>query len=1077
MRIALLAALLTAYLAPLAAQTTQGLIVGRVTDANTGLPLTGASISCRGEGELVRSATPDRSGYYRFTFLSPGIYRIRVTAPKYQSQTIYNIAIEVAGRLDLDFSLRSLQYVFDSGNYRQLSLPNSKSVLPYFGPDVDPSRSGVIQPETGNPSVLESSVSEVIGRALLDTLPLAGRDAYALLITQPGVTADTTTARGLGLSVNGQRPSSSNYLLDGLDNNNHLTTGPLAATSPDTIEEYRLSTNNFSAEYGGSTGFIANTISRAGTPSLHGLGYLYVGNELLNANGFQENANGIPRSPFKSLEGGFLIAGPLVRVRLFGSLSTDLIRLRDETDPLPFVLPTAALLTSMKVNEPNSSTTRLMQEYPAVTVPQSSSTQFGCKPQKADFACAAIRPRDSRDSLLIVPRLDANTRASDHWFARVAFSRDADQPAFLYTPYPAFLTTITSNESAAGAGWTGLLSSNLTASIRAGWAATTFLLPRTQDAVPNFSVSDSALLTVSPKLPGNPLPYSARNLERRPELAADLIWARGPHVVKIGGGFLTRYIENQLEDENAGFLTFRSLQQFVESQPVQLELGVSRQDHSAEPLNNRRYIDTQWSGYIQDTVKVTRRLGLNFGIRLERFGYPRNTGGSPDATLLFGPGADPNTRIQTASLVYGTAPFYRSLPLDWGPRIGAAWRLDARGDLVARAAWGIFYDEPFDNLWENGSQNSLQTGTLAFPAGYSWTNQPPRSLVSALGPADVSRSNNGLSAFDPAFHSGLVQSYLAALEKRFSPSLSLEIDGLGSSGDGLITNNILNRNDDRPLIIVARSNPAIPQVSYRGNQGYSSYHALAAVLRYRDPRRLLQLSYTWSRSIDNQSEALAGGYDLSFALGPSGSLNSPVQDATFVQTVPSRADRGDSDFDQRQNLVGFGSVALPSNWRISWLGAVRSGLPFTVTGVSGSNVLDQHADLVDPAAARIDIPGTNPGTRILLNPAAFRQPATGTVGNSGRNSFRSPGFYSVDASLSRSFHLPRTAEAMRATLRLDALNLLNHTNLNAPANSIFFPNFGTAQYGLAESDRIGIAGSSPLDEAGRQLRLVLRISF
>ena len=85
-------------------------------------------------------------------------------------------------------------------------------------------------------------------------MPLAGRDVYNMLVTQPGVTSDAATARGLGLSANGQRPSASNFMLDGLENNNYLITGPLVTVAPEQIEEYRISTNNFSAEYGRTSG-------------------------------------------------------------------------------------------------------------------------------------------------------------------------------------------------------------------------------------------------------------------------------------------------------------------------------------------------------------------------------------------------------------------------------------------------------------------------------------------------------------------------------------------------------------------------------------------------------------------------------------------------------------------------------------------------------------------------------------------------------------------------------------------------------------------------------------------------------
>src|SRR5208282_5771068 len=110
-----------------------------------------------------------------------------------------------------------------------------------------------------------------------------------LLVLLPAVAADTTTGRGINVSVAGQRPSSSNFLLDGVESNNYLITGPLAALSPEAIQEYRISTNNYSAEYGRTGSFIANAVTRPGTGAWHGGAWLFFKNTILDANGFQEN--------------------------------------------------------------------------------------------------------------------------------------------------------------------------------------------------------------------------------------------------------------------------------------------------------------------------------------------------------------------------------------------------------------------------------------------------------------------------------------------------------------------------------------------------------------------------------------------------------------------------------------------------------------------------------------------------------------------------------------------------------------------------------------------------------------------
>src|SRR5208283_3605085 len=119
-----------------------------------------------------------------------------------------------------------------------------------------------------------------------------GRDVYTMLVSLSNVTADQGTARGLGISVAGQRPSSSNYLLDGVDNDNYLITGPLNPVAPEAVQEYRISTNNYSAEYGRTAGFVANAVTKAGGNAFHGVAYDYIKNTVLNAADFADNLAG-----------------------------------------------------------------------------------------------------------------------------------------------------------------------------------------------------------------------------------------------------------------------------------------------------------------------------------------------------------------------------------------------------------------------------------------------------------------------------------------------------------------------------------------------------------------------------------------------------------------------------------------------------------------------------------------------------------------------------------------------------------------------------------------------------------------
>ena len=306
--------------------------------------------------------------------------------------------LTVAARVELDFRLRPLSDVWESGEYRSVFLPGSKTIVTFFGPDVDPSKTGSFEAQKGRRGALESTVSEVIDSGEINNLPLAGRDVYTMLVTQPGVTSDAAIGRGLGLSINGQRPSASNYLLDGVENNNYLVTGPLSIAPPEAIQEYRISTNNFSAEYGRTSGFLANAITRSGGNAFHGAGYFYLKNDVLNANGFQENLMGAQRSPDKETAAGLRHRRPdparpavfLQRVRLLPQPAASRRRTHSSVPSTTFVTQFTA---------PGSLARQLLTEFPA---PSATSGNLPA-------AHMTLAPPVTLNRTLAIERLDYNT--------------------------------------------------------------------------------------------------------------------------------------------------------------------------------------------------------------------------------------------------------------------------------------------------------------------------------------------------------------------------------------------------------------------------------------------------------------------------------------------------------------------------------------------------------------------------------------------------------------------------------------------------------------------------------------------
>src|SRR6202022_2900013 len=151
------------------------------------------------------------------------------------------------------------------------------------------------------------------------------------------------------------------------------------------------------------------------------------------------------------------------------------------------------------------------------------------------------------------------------------------------------------------------------------------------------------------------------------------------------------------------------------------------------------------------------------------------------------------------------------------------------------------------------------------------------------------------------------------IQQRITGNLTLEVNGLGTYGRALITTDVINRSFST---LTGRYNPSLPDIAYRANQGFSDYNALTAVVRYRTSRGMVQGSYTWSHAIDNQSDPLIGDFfNLNFTSIQS-TADSNGRSAFSVQFNPL-ADRGNSDFDQRHNLVLFSYWNLPTPFSAS----------------------------------------------------------------------------------------------------------------------------------------------------------------
>lgn len=1029
------------------AQSTQATLSGRVVDSLRGKPLAGVQVRCVLETGQIQTVSSNRFGLYVLGGLSPGDVRLEVGAPGYQPQQVERIELPVAGLVDLNFRLRPLSDVWEAGLTRSLLPQGSRAVLHRVGLDLDASQTARPRLPQVRDGAFQPSQSEVISSAELRALPLAGRDAYTLVVTLAGVTADAGTARGLGVSVHGQRPSSSSFRLDGVDNNNDLVTGPLATLPPEALGEYRLSTGIFTAEFGGTGGLLANAISRSEQRNWHGLAYIYGNHEALNANTFQRNRQGWQRPSDTEWQPGWSAGGPLAK-GLFVSSAGEFQRRRTEEDPGEYLLPSARYARNLIAGGAGRA---LLDRFQA-PLPDTNLIN----------APVTLSPEASTNRRFLLVRLDRTAGRSRQMLRWM--NGDYSRPDFVWSPYRDFYSQLRQPTQSVVASVVTDWRPGLQYDGRAHWNRQSLGWDRPYAEIPTLESGDGTIL------PGSPAFYSFEHRQQRWESNHFVAWDRGAHQWKMGGSVMRRTLQAAFGPGRDGRFGFDSyLAHFGYGQPSTVDLLVSRRAlpsiETAGGPQSFRQQTANW--FLQDTWRLHPRLMLHLGTRYEYVGSPAQTSGPMAETLSFGNRDARQAAWQTSSTT-ALLPVDRN---DWAARVGLSWRLDGAARTFLRASYGVFYDRIFDNLWQNLTLNAFTMRT-ASAGDLSFT--PRAALPSARDVLAGNRSEDQAFPEALAFSSGLVtpyvHSYSAGLRREIGEAWQLEAAAVGATGRQLLTTDKYNRNFE---VDGARRNPLLPVINYRANQGRSDFHALSLRARYRTDRVTAQAAYTWSHAIDNQSDALAGDFfDLSFSR--QNFQATAASAAAFSVEGDPRSDRATADFDQRHNLAAWCIAELPGGWRLAGMGAMRSGFPYSVYAPAGSAPLlyNRRADLVASGFSRN---ASSDGGRQLLNPDAFAEPASGKQGNLGRNAFAGPGLFNVDLSLSRTFRLPPGGETRRVVWRADAFNFLNHANLQAPSNQIGASDFGLATYG--RQGRGGFPGLAPFRESGRRIQMMLQVYF
>jgi hypothetical protein len=1020
--------------APAMAQSPNATINGLVLDPS-GAAIAGAQIVVVNDATGVQyTAKTNAEGIYVVPNLPPGPYRIQVSNSGFKTIIKPDIVIHVQDALAINFTL-------------PIGAASEVMTVQGGAPLID-TQAGV--------------VSTVIDREFVGNLPLNGRSFNMLLQLTPGVVIAPANPSSLGqFSVNGQRTDANNFLVDGVSANfgtapNALASGQaglggvqalsaLGGTSSlvsvDDLQEFRIETSSFAAEFGRQPGGQVLLSTRSGTNDFHGGLFEYFRNDIFDANDWFANAASIPTAPERHNDFGGFLGGRIWKDRTFFFFSYEGARLR-----LPQTSEFSVPSASVRATAPAA----ILPYLNAYPIPNGAILS-------ADGDTQLYTASWSNAGVLNATSLRIDNALND----RInLFARYNDAPSHLETRgtfyTPNILATTTSNVQTGTVGLSATFRNGLSNALRFNYstqgAGGSYLLDSFGGAVPPPAGVLFSNLAVSETF-GYFQTFDTSSLGRGPNAAnrtkqfnvTDATTAAlGTHELKFGADYRDLYFDARPYHFNAE-TTQDSVADLVSTGDALIVI-FSQQ--------SSRIRSQSLSLYAQDTWKVNRRLTLNYGVRWEWAPAPSGLG----STILTA-WKNVNTPAEIAVAPQGT-PLWNTALGSFAPRAGLAYRLDEKGDFVLRAGWGLFYD--------------LGSGGAAGLA-YSWPNQQENGYFGPVPLADATPYLPPPPSLNPPYYRtvngfapdlSLPRSYQwnVALEKALGNKQAVSATYVGQLGRDLL------RIEEE----TTTGNPNFKPnslFSLTDNGSTSNYQALQ--LQYRRPfaRGLQALAnYTYSHSIDDASS------DVAAFVG------------TTVVAFSNKLDRGNSDFDVRHSFSGAFTYAIPSiakarslsyltrNWSFYGIVVARSGFPITVhEQVTCIQVVCGIRPDVVPGQPFWVAQSSAPSGRIL-NVKAFAIPAPGQQGNEGRNVIPGFAFVQTDVSVSRSFAL---GDRLNLQFRTDAFNLFNHPNFTNPAGEYRGPS--TPSFYLQSTQMLnqGLGGLNPLFQEGgpRSLQLSLRLTF
>jgi hypothetical protein len=1071
------------------AQGASATLSGVVIDEN-GAVISGANIAVISIAQgFQRTADTNEEGSFVVSLLPPGNYTVKAEHEGFTPAEVRDVVLNVNDQRTIKITLK---------------------VGKLASQTVDVLDSPALIDES-------SAVGTTVDRQFVSNMPLNGRSVQPLINLSPGVVlTKASSTEGGQFSVNGQRANANYFTVDGVSANIGVSIGgtPFQAStgslpglavsggtnnlvSIDALEEFKIQTSSYAAEFGRTPGAQVQLITRAGTNKFHGSAYEYFRNEAFDANDWFNNARKLAKPATRQSDFGFVVGGPVLLPRFgeggrqpwfngknstFFFLSYEGLRLRlpqSRSVDVPSLQARAAAPTGIRP---------LLNGYPLPNGPN----RIGGNGQPNGFAVFNASYSNPLDLDATSIRIDHTATSRLSFFGRYNYSPSSviergQGTSFALNTLSYF--SITTETLTGGA--TISFSPKVTGEIRLNYSKNT---GRTF-----FDVDDFGGAVVPPDSLFFPQGASrekdlsqvffagslntslevgtvADNVQRQFNAVGNLSVIANSHQFKFGVDY--RRLNPILQPQDYSlFVQFNGIgTPGAATQPVGSALTGTIQGGSVRSSKGARFpLFTNFSLYGQDNWNVNRRLLLNYGLRWELNLPPTEASGQSAVTVL---GLN---NPATATISPPDTPLWNTTYSNFAPRVGITYHLfqTPGRETVIRGGGGIFYDMGY------GSIANAFGDTFPFTTLKNLPNVPyPLSAANAapLTTPTISR----IYVFEPDIKTPLTYQWNFAVEQSLGQNQTLTASYVAALGRELLRLDTIWGTS-----VGGTLNPAVfppnGQVIVARNTATSDYHALQAQFQRRLTKGLQVLaSYSWAHSID-------------IASNDSFNVNTPAA------RIDPRIDRGNSDFDVRHAFSSAVTYDIPRflkrqmgdaifrSWSVDALVTARSATPVNVIysistpGIGG--IATVRPDLVEGIPLYIDDP-TAPGgrrfnnTRVTIpgnpNPqiGPFLRPFPARQGSFGRNVLRGFSVYQLDLGIRRQFNF---TERMNLQFKSEFFNIFNHPNFGDPDGLLASSTFGfsTAMLGRSLGSGGVLGGFNPLYQIGgpRSIQFSVKLGF